>query len=147
MVGREMSSRFPVRADTIQVEVAFEVRNWTVYHELYTERKVVDNVSFKVKKGEVVGIYGLMGSGRTQLAMSLFGQAYGSNISGTIIKNGEVLALNSISEAIANGISYVTEDRKDNGLLLGSSIMHNITLPRMDFVSRRGGLIETWKEK
>ncbi|MGB4006686.1 MAG: sugar ABC transporter ATP-binding protein [Halanaerobiales bacterium] len=147
MVGREMSSRFPQRADSIQDEVAFEVRNWTVYHELFTERKVVDDVSFKVKKGEVVGIYGLMGSGRTELAMSLFGQAYGSNISGTIIKNGEELILDSISEAIANGISYVTEDRKDNGLLLGSSIMQNITLPRMDFVSKQGRIDRDMERK
>lgn len=146
MVGREMSSRFPQRENTIQDEVAFEVKNWTVYHELYTERKVVDNVSLNVKKGEVVGIYGLMGSGRTELAMSIFGQAYGSNITGTIVKNGEVLELNSIAEAITSGISYVTEDRKENGLLLGSSIMHNITLPRMDFVSK-GGRIDKYLER
>lgn len=146
MVGREMSSRFPQRENTIQDEVAFEVKNWTVYHELYTERKVVDNVSLNVKKGEVVGIYGLMGSGRTELAMSIFGQAYGSNITGTIVKNGEVLELNSIAEAITSGISYVTEDRKENGLLLGSSIMHNITLPKMDFVSK-GGRIDKYLER
>lgn len=107
---------------------------------------MVDNVSLNVKKGEVVGIYGLMGSGRTELAMSIFGQAYGSNITGTIVKNGEVLELNSIAEAITSGISYVTEDRKENGLLLGSSIMHNITLPRMDFVSK-GGRIDKYLER
>jgi putative multiple sugar transport system ATP-binding protein len=138
MVGREMTERYPHRPDTVRREVALEVRNWTVFHELYTERKVVDNVSFKVHKGEVVGIYGLIGSGRTELAMSIFGQAYGIKTSGTLIKDGEILDITSIPEAIAANMSYVTEDRKEYGLVLGNSIMHNITLPRMDYVATRG---------
>lgn len=92
MVGREMTERYPHRPHTIRSEVALEVQDWTVYHELYTERKVVDNVSFKLHKGEVAGIYGLMGSGRTELALSIFGRAYGSRISGTLIKDGQVLS-------------------------------------------------------
>jgi len=147
MVGREMTERYPNRPDTIQDEVAFEVKNWTVYHELYTERKVVDNVSFNVRKGEVVGIYGLIGSGRTELAMSIFGRAYGTNISGTLIKDEKILELNSVSQAIFNGLSYVTEDRKESGILLGSSIMHNITLPRMDFVSKHGQIDKDLEKK
>lgn len=147
MVGREMTERYPHRSNTIQDEVAFEVKNWTVYHELYTERKVVDNVSLKARKGEVVGIYGLIGSGRTELAMSIFGQAYGTKASGTIIKDGEFLELNSVSEAISNGLSYVTEDRKESGILLESSIMHNITLPRMDFVSKHGRIDKDLERK
>ena len=79
-----------------------------------------------------------MGSGRTELAMAAFGRAYGSKISGTVIMDGEVLELTSIPEAIAAGISYVTEDRKESGLLLNSTITHNITLPRMDYVSQKG---------
>jgi putative multiple sugar transport system ATP-binding protein len=138
MVGREMTERYPHRPDTVRREVALEVRNWTVFHELYTERKVVDNVSFKVHKGEVVGIYGLIGSGRTELAMSIFGQAYGIKTSGTLIKDGDILDITSIPEAIATNISYVTEDRKEYGLILDNSIMHNITLPRMDYVASRG---------
>jgi putative multiple sugar transport system ATP-binding protein len=138
MVGREMTERYPTRQSTVQDEVAFELRNFTVYHEQFTERKVVDNVSLKVHKGEIVGVYGLMGSGRTELAMAAFGRAYGSKISGTVIKDGEVLELTSIPEAIAAGISYVTEDRKESGLLLNSTITHNITLPRMDYVSQKG---------
>ena len=114
------------------------MKNWSVYHELYTERKVVEDVSLKVRRGEVVGIYGLIGSGRTELAMSIFGQAYGTKASGTLIKDGKILELTSESEAIYNRLSYVTEDRKDSGILLGSSIMHKITLPRMDFVSNHG---------
>ncbi|HHT42871.1 MAG TPA: sugar ABC transporter ATP-binding protein [Firmicutes bacterium] len=138
MVGREMTERYPTRPNTIRDEVALEVRNWTAYHEIYTERKVVDNVSFKLHKGEVVGIYGLMGSGRSELALSIFGRAYGTKISGTVIKDGQTLELYSVPEAISAGLTYVTEDRKDSGLILGSSIMHNITLPRMDFVAPRG---------
>lgn len=138
MVGREMTERYPTRSETIRDEVALEVKNWSVYHELYTERKVVEDVSLKARKGEVVGIYGLIGSGRTELAMSIFGQAYGTKESGTLIKDGKILELNSESEAIYNRLSYVTEDRKESGILLDTSIMHNITLPRMDFVSKHG---------
>lgn len=138
MVGREMTERYPPRPNTIRSEVALEVRDWTVYHEIYTERKVVDRVSFKLHRGEVAGIYGLMGSGRTELALSIFGRAYGTKISGTLIKDGQVLELHSVPDAIAAGLTYVTEDRKDSGLILGNSIMHNITLPRMEFVAQRG---------
>lgn len=138
MVGREMTERFPHRSNTVRREVGLEIRNFTVYHERFTERKVVDDVSLKVHKGEVVGIYGLIGSGRTELAMSMFGQAYGTRTSGMIIKEGKVLELSSIADAIAAKLSYLTEDRKESGLLLESSITHNITLPRMDLVSRRG---------
>ncbi|HOB90943.1 MAG: sugar ABC transporter ATP-binding protein [Bacillota bacterium] len=138
MVGREMTERFPHRPNTVRDEVGLEVRNFTVYHEQFTERVVVDDVSLKVHKGEVVGIYGLIGSGRTELAMSIFGQAYGTRTSGILIKDGKTVELPSIPKAIEAGLSYVTEDRKESGLLLGSSVMHNITLPRMDFVSKNG---------
>jgi len=138
MVGREMTERFPARPHTIRDEISFEARNFTVYHELYTERKVVDDVSIKLRKGEVVGVYGLIGAGRTELAMSIFGQAQGIKASGTVIKDGEVLELNSIPQAIAAKLAYVTEDRKESGLILENSIMHNITLPRMDYVSNKG---------
>jgi putative multiple sugar transport system ATP-binding protein len=138
MVGREMTERFPHRTNTVRPEVGLEIHNFTVYHERFTDRKVVDDVSLKVHKGEVVGIYGLIGSGRTELAMSMFGQAYGIRTSGTLIKDGKVVELSSIADAIAAGLSYLTEDRKESGLLLESSITHNITLPRMDLVSRSG---------
>lgn len=147
MVGREMTERYPRRSDTKRNEMAFEVENWSVYHELYTERKVVDDVSFNVRKGEVVGIYGLIGSGRTELAMSIFGQAYGTKSSGTIKKEGKFLDLTSVSSAISNRLSYVTEDRKESGILLDSSITHNITLPRMDFVSNHGRIDKDLERK
>lgn len=137
MVGREMTERYPTRSRKVHEEIALEVKNFTVYHELFTDRKVVDNVSLKLHKGEVVGIYGLIGAGRTELAMSIFGQAYGIKASGTVYKDGVELELNSVPDAIQANLAYVSEDRKGSGLILSNSIMHNITLPRMDFVSKK----------
>ena len=121
MVGREIADRFPKREPKIG-EVLMEVKNWTVHHPLYSDRKVVDNVNLNVKKGEVVGISGLMGAGRTELAMSLFGKSYGSNISGELYINGKKVQLNTVQEAIKNHLAYVTEDRKGNGLILSNPI-------------------------
>ncbi len=137
MVGRELTNRYPARAHNLGA-VALEVDNWTVYHPLYQERKVVDDVSLRVRRGEVVGVAGLIGAGRTELAMSVFGRAYGTKISGQLKKDGAPIELHSIPSAIEAGLAYVTEDRKTNGLLLGTSIKQNITLPRMEFVSERG---------
>ncbi|MDD3214505.1 MAG: sugar ABC transporter ATP-binding protein [Eubacteriales bacterium] len=137
MVGREMTSRFPPRDHKIG-DVALEIKNWTVYHPLYADRKVVDNVSLTVHKGEVVGVAGLIGAGRTELAMSVFGKAYGTRISGELYKDGEPLELHNVSQAISAGLSYVTEDRKGNGLIVPDSIKHNFTLARPAFISKRG---------
>ena len=138
MVGRALSDRFPERSQRRIEGVRMEVKNWTVYHPLYQERKVVDNVSLTVRKGEVLGIAGLMGSGRTELAMSLFGKSYGENISGTLLLDGEALELNSVQEAISHKLAYVTEDRKGNGLILGNPIRINVTLANLSAVSRYG---------
>ncbi len=140
MVGREIADRFPKRFEKNIGEVSMEVENWTVYHPIYTDKKVVDNVSFKVRKGEVVGISGLMGAGRTELAMSLFGHSYGSSISGTVKIKGKEVKLHSPREAIENGLAYVTEDRKGNGLILSNSIRVNTTLANLKGVSRNGVL-------
>ena len=138
MVGRELTDRFPKRLDVKIGDVNMEVKNWTVYHPLYSERKVVDNVSFKVHKGEVVGISGLMGAGRTELAMSLFGKSYGAHISGQVFMNGKEVHLNSVQEAIKHKLAYVTEDRKGNGLILSNPIKINTTLANMGAVSSHG---------
>ena len=139
MVGREMTNRFPPREHTIG-DVALEIKNWTVYHPLYADRKVVDNVSINIHRGEVVGIAGLIGAGRTELAMSVFGKAYGAHISGELYKDGQPIALHSIPQAIQAGLAYVTEDRKGNGLIIADSIKHNFTLARPQFISERGVL-------
>ena len=137
MVGREITDRFPKRHDVAIGDVNLEVDNWTVHHPLYPERKVVDNVDFYVRKGEVVGIYGLMGAGRTELAMSIFGKSYGTDISGTMKLNGEEISLKNVKDAIAHKIAYVTEDRKGNGLILTNPIRVNTTLANLDAVSER----------
>ena len=136
MVGREIADRFPKRPDVKIGDIRMEVKNWTVYHCLYPDRKIVDNVSFNVRKGEVVGIYGLMGAGRTELAMSLFGRSYGDNISGELYINGKQVHLKNAQEAIKNKLAYVTEDRKGNGLILSNSIKINTTLSNLDEISR-----------
>ena len=136
MVGREIADRFPKRHGVKIGDVNMEVKNWTVYHPLYSERKVVDNVSIKVRKGEVVGISGLMGAGRTELAMSIFGKSYGSNISGTLLLNGKEVHLHNVREAIEHKLAYVTEDRKGDGLILSNTIKMNTSLANLGGVSK-----------
>ncbi len=137
MVGREMTNRFPKREGVRIGDTMLEVSNWTVHHPLYPERKVVDDVSMYVRKGEVVGIYGLMGAGRTELAMSIFGQTYGTNISGSLKIDGKPVKIKKgADDAIRHKIAYVTEDRKGNGLVLSQSIKVNTSLAHLDAISR-----------
>ena len=138
MVGRDLTDRFPKRAEKHIGEINLEVKDWTVYHPLYTERKVVDHVSMNVRKGEVVGISGLMGAGRTELAMSIFGKSYGTNISGVLKIAGKEVELKNAREAIRSKLAYVTEDRKGNGLILTNPIKINTTLANLDSISARG---------
>lgn len=135
MVGRDLTDRFPKRKDVKIGDVLLEVKDWNVYHPLYTERKVVDNVNINVRRGEVVGISGLMGAGRTELAMSVFGKSYGTNISGQLFINGKEVHLHSVRDAIKNKLAYVTEDRKGNGLILSNPIKINTTMANLDAVS------------
>ncbi|MDR1149625.1 MAG: sugar ABC transporter ATP-binding protein [Spirochaetaceae bacterium] len=134
MVGRSLLNRFPKRDPQIG-EIALEVKDWTVYHPLYEARIVCDKVNFNVRKGEVVGISGLMGAGRTELALSIFGKSYGADISGRLFINGRETEIKTVREAIKNKLAYVTEDRKGDGLLLSNPISKNTTLARMDKVS------------
>ena len=137
MVGREITQRFPKRSDVKIGDVRMEVSHWTVHHPLYPERKVVDDVSMYVRSGEVVGIYGLMGAGRTELAMSIFGQSYGTNFSGELKLDGQHVKLRkSEADAIKHKIAYVTEDRKGNGLVLSQSIKVNTSLANLGAISR-----------
>ncbi|GAA2784166.1 sugar ABC transporter ATP-binding protein [Kitasatospora paracochleata] len=137
MVGRDLEHRYPERAPEIG-EVAFAVEDWTVHHPIDHQRKVVDGVSLDVRRGEIVGIAGLMGAGRTELAMSVFGRSYGRYAGGRVLLDGNEIRTRTVPEAIGHGIAYVTEDRKHFGLNLMDDISRNISLSALGKVSRRG---------
>ena len=146
MVGRPMDDRYPEREHNVRPEIGLEVKNWTVYHPLYHEKIVDNNISFKVHKGEVIGFSGLQGAGRTELAMSIFGKSYGTNISGELYIDGKKVELKTPEQAISHKLAYVTEDRKTNGLILGESIRFNTTLARLEKVCAKG-VIDVTEEK
>jgi putative multiple sugar transport system ATP-binding protein len=127
MVGREMDNRYPARNADIGDEI-LRVENWTAYHPIDSTRLVVDDVSMNVRKGEIVGLAGIMGAGRTEFARSVFGHSYGTNITGKVYKNGKEISVKTISEAISNGLAYATEDRKRFGLNLIEDVKRNISL-------------------
>jgi putative multiple sugar transport system ATP-binding protein len=137
MVGRDMTHRFPPREAEIG-DVAFEIRNWKVAHPVYGERMVINDVTMNVRRGEVVGIAGLMGAGRTEFAMSVFGRSWGHFVSGQVLKDGHEIDVSSIPRAVEHGIAYVTEDRKQYGLVLMNDVKTNITLAHLDGVSTAG---------
>ncbi|WNS80588.1 sugar ABC transporter ATP-binding protein [Domibacillus sp. DTU_2020_1001157_1_SI_ALB_TIR_016] len=145
MVGRDLTNRYPERTPNIG-ETVFEVKNWTVYHPAHADRKMIDNVSFHIRRGEIVGVAGLMGAGRTELAMSIFGKSYGKKISGHLVKNGRGVQFPNVTSAIKQGMAYVSEDRKGNGLILMDDIKQNITLASLDKISKRS-IIDENKEK
>ncbi|MGY3226309.1 putative multiple sugar transport system ATP-binding protein [Bradyrhizobium sp. USDA 4512] len=137
MVDRDLAHRFPERKAEIG-EPVMTVENWSVYHPLHTERQVIKNVDFTLRRGEVVGIAGLMGAGRTEFAMSLFGRAWGTNVSGKVRLDGREADLSSVPAAIDAGIAYVTEDRKQLGLILAADVRKNVTVASLRQVSDRG---------
>lgn len=138
MVGRSISDRFPKRENKNIGEISLEIDNWNVFHPIYEDHKIIDNVSLYVRKGEVVGIAGLMGAGRSELAKSVFGRSYGTKITGTVKIHGKEVSLKNENAAIKHKLAYVTEDRKDEGLILTNSIKHNISLANLSGVSNRG---------
>lgn len=137
MVGRDLENRFPPREPKIG-ELIFEVKNWNVDDPLHAGRKMLKNVNLQLRKGEIVGIAGLMGAGRTELAMSIFGKSYGKNITGKLIKDGKEIKINNIKDAIDHGLAYVTEDRKTYGLILIDDIKRNISLASLEKLSKNG---------
>lgn len=137
MVGRSLEDRYPSREPKIG-ETILEVKNWSVYHPQHRERQVIKNIDITLRRGEVVGIAGLMGSGRTEFAMSLFGKSYGQKISGEVFKNGQKIDVSNVGRAIRNGIAYATEDRKHYGLNLIDHIKNNTTIANLAGVSRWG---------
>ncbi|MBS4204880.1 multiple monosaccharide ABC transporter ATP-binding protein [Lederbergia citrea] len=136
MVGRDLENRYPERTPKIG-DIIFQVKDWNVYHPTQSDWKIIDNINMNIRKGEIVGIAGLMGAGRTEFAMSVFGQSYGKNISGKIYINGKEEKLHTINRAIEMGVAYVTEDRKNYGLVLIDDIKRNITLSNLKKISKK----------
>jgi putative multiple sugar transport system ATP-binding protein len=139
MVGRDMSDRYPEREHRAG-EMLMEVEGWNVWHPEHADRQVIKDISFNVRAGEVVGIAGVMGSGRTELAMSIFGRSYGRKISGKVKLHGTTADVSRVDRAIEAGLAYVTEDRKSLGLILDESIQFNTTLAHLEGVSKAGVL-------
>ena len=137
MVGRDLEHRYPDHTPHIGEEI-LRVENWTAHHPQDVTRVVVDNVNLNVRRGEIVGIAGLMGAGRTEFAMSLFGHSYGTRISGKVYKNGEEIHTRTVDEAIRNGLAYATEDRKQYGLNLIEDIKRNISAASLNKISQAG---------
>ena len=135
MVGRDVGDIFPT-VDHAHGDLIFEARNISVWDPVVTGKKLVDNVSFSVKRGEVLGIAGLMGAGRSDLLMAIFGAHLG-RVSGQILMEGKPVQIKSPAAAIKNGIGFVTEDRKRFGLILDQTILNNMTLAGLKKLSGR----------
>lgn len=135
MVGRDLSDRFPPRTPDIG-EVIFTIRNWNVFHPQQADRQMIKNVSLDVRAGEIVGIAGLMGAGRTELAMSIFGRTYGQKITGQACLHGKEVDLSNVQKAVNCGLAYATEDRKTYGLVLDDTISRNISMANLSGVSK-----------
>ncbi len=144
MVGRELVDRFPKRSHQVG-EVCFEVKNWSAYDTKDESKLVLKNININTRRGEVVGIAGLMGAGRTEFAMSVFGRSFGKKIEGTIIKDGKEIQIKNVKDAIRHGIAYTTEDRKNAGLILIDNIKRNISLTAFNKISK-GIVIDDNKE-
>ena len=134
MVGRKMEDRYPKRTPQVG-DTVFEIQDWRVHHPEHADRLVIKGVNLHARRGEIVGIAGLMGAGRTELAMSVFGRSYGRGISGRVLLHGREVDVSTIGKAIRHRIAYVTEDRKGYGLLLDDDIQRNITLANLEGVS------------
>src|SRR5260370_21743304 len=144
MVDRGLEHRFPRREPKVG-EPVFKAENWSVYHALHADRQVIRNVDFHVRRGEIVGIAGWMGAGRTEFAMSLFGRSWGRKITGRALLHGRAVDLSTVSRAIDAGLAYVAEDRKQLGLLLADDVRKNITLANLGSVAA-GRVIDDMKE-
>lgn len=143
MVGRELKERFP-RIEALPGEVMLKVHNYSVMNPDIPGKKVIDNISFEVRKGEIFGIAGMMGAGRTELVMSLFG-SYAGRSFGTVEIDGKPVRIDSTEQAIKAGLALVSEDRKKYGLVLGMDIKSNMTLASLKSVSA-GGVINPNQE-
>ena len=141
MVGRDLDSRYPEREPKIGEE-ALRIENWTVHHPSDHSRVVVDGANLTIRRGEIVGLAGLMGAGRTELGMSVFGHSYGVDISGQLYKDGRPIEARTVEQAIGHGLAYATEDRKHFGLNLIQDVKGNIVSAGLAKLSRRGVVSE-----
>jgi putative multiple sugar transport system ATP-binding protein len=137
MVGRDLDHRFPPHEPRIGEEI-LRIEDWTVHSPTQHGRVLVRNANLSLRRGEIVGLAGLMGAGRTELAMSVFGRAFGTGISERVIKDGREIRLRSVREAIQHGIAYATEDRKRYGLNLIEDIKRNVSAAALGKLARRG---------
>jgi putative multiple sugar transport system ATP-binding protein len=146
MVGRDLENRFPPHEPHIGEEI-LRIEDWTVYSPAHPDRKVVSGAGITLRRGEIVGLAGLMGAGRTELAMSVFGRAYGVNISGRVYKDGRQIELRNVRDAIRHGIAYATEDRKRYGLNLIEDIKRNVSAAGLSQLGRRGWVNENEEDR
>jgi putative multiple sugar transport system ATP-binding protein len=137
MVGRDLEHRYPPHESRVGEEV-LRIEDWTVHSPSQPDRVVVNRANLTLRRGEVVGLAGLMGAGRTELAMSVFGRSYGVHISGRLVKDGVPIEVRSVADAIRHKIAYATEDRKRYGLNFIDDIKRNISAARLDKLARRG---------
>lgn len=137
MVGRDLPDVFPKRKSTPS-EIMFETKAWNAFDPIDTNKQTLFDIDIKIKKGEIVGLSGLMGAGRTEFALSVFGKSYGSKISGTVYKEEIPIDVSTVSSCISNGIAYTTEDRKGAGLILSENIKDNIALVNLWDLANNG---------
>jgi putative multiple sugar transport system ATP-binding protein len=140
MVGRPLNHRYPPHEPSVG-EMLVEIKDWSVLHPADSNRYVVNGATLNIRRGEIVGLAGLMGAGRTELARSVFGQSYGRKTSGELFKDGKALHLKNVAQAIDAGLAYVTEDRKSLGLNLHDSIKTSITSAGLKTI-RRNGMVD-----
>ncbi|MFA9443735.1 multiple monosaccharide ABC transporter ATP-binding protein [Egicoccus sp. AB-alg6-2] len=137
MVGRDLDHLYPERTPDIGEEV-FRIENWTVMHPTQAGRVIVSDANLSVRAGEIVGIAGLMGAGRTELAMSVFGRTYGRGVEGRVYMHGREVDTHTVDAAIESGIAYVSEDRKQYGLNLIDDIKRNVSAAALGKLSSNG---------
>ncbi|UTR12025.1 ATP-binding cassette domain-containing protein [Evansella sp. LMS18] len=144
MVGRDLANLYPERSAEIG-DIYFEVKDWNAFHPLDAGRQILKDIHMNVRKGEVVGMAGLMGAGRTEFAMSVFGRSYGKKITGTVYKEGKEINVKTVDKAIDNGLAYVSENRKEYGLILMDSVRKNLTLANLSSITSKN-LLDLHKE-
>jgi putative multiple sugar transport system ATP-binding protein len=145
MVGRDLENRFPDHTPKIRDEVLLAIEGWSVMHPQDHNRTVIEDANLSVRAGEIVGIAGLMGAGRTELARSIFGRSYGSRIDGRLVLDGEERHFKTVADAIDAGLAYVSEDRKSLGLNLLDDIKTSISAAKLEKL-RRGLTVDENEE-